>query len=361
MFLSDAFAEGHGEVVQLPAEDPAAFRVALQYIYTGCCTLDAESYFSVFETARRYELRSLLAACRRALKQFVKLNPATVYASVIEMDDEESVKEAESCIDAAAKKIFSSAEFRSAVRPQDMARLLRRDTLRIGEEQIYEAVSGAIHLQVCTSGWEDVVQQVRLPLLPIGMLTTTVRENGRFSDSMILDAISCISAPTELTSVAFTMRRMDSGGELPLSVFVDSCRPRHFFGRTSDCPRDSPTPIFHDIYKQGGAFSAKHCEIRLLPGGEVWLVDLTSTGNVFVIAAGHSERVALSVPLPSSTLSSMGGLKCVRLYHGQTIRLGNNHQDAREYVVTFPEGGREDSCLPEQSRLRSASKLDIWK
>ncbi|XP_063889142.1 BTB/POZ domain-containing protein 9-like isoform X1 [Scylla paramamosain] len=192
--LFGGLRESHQAVVEIKDTNLTAFKVLLRYIYTGWVSLGSEKEETVLEIlglAHQYGFEDLEAAICDYLKDALCIpNVCVIYdmATLYSLCNLKAV--CEDFMDKNALPILNHESFYS-LSPSALKAIISRDSFCAPEVHIFQGVYEWVERSTDLSPeqTQEILSQIRLPLISLSDLLNVVRPTGLISPDQILDAI----------------------------------------------------------------------------------------------------------------------------------------------------------------------------
>ncbi|XP_035688764.1 kelch-like protein diablo [Branchiostoma floridae] len=193
-----------------PSVTAAAFRLLLEFLYTGQLVMSLENVYEVLAVANHLQVQSALRLCGDFITQTLRESQFDMakYSRGTQVADLYNLKTLQESLDTVIAEDFmevtSSHDFLEYATKDEMIRLLQLETLAApSEQQVYEAAlrwltHDTSHMEHAAA----VLSHVRLALLDIGLLYGLLRtELGTIEEcrNLILEAMAYHSLPTTET------------------------------------------------------------------------------------------------------------------------------------------------------------------
>ncbi|XP_027226224.2 BTB/POZ domain-containing protein 9 [Penaeus vannamei] len=192
--LFGGLRESHQTEVEIKDTNLTAFKVLLKYIYTGWVSLNSEKEETVLDIlglAHQYGFEDLESAICDYLKDTLCiLNICVIYdmASLYNLSNLKAV--CEDFMDKNALSILNHESFYS-LSPTALKAIISRDSFCALEVHIFQGVHEWVerNSDLSQEQIQDILSQIRLPLISLTDLLNVVRPTSLISPDQILDAI----------------------------------------------------------------------------------------------------------------------------------------------------------------------------
>lgn len=192
--LFGGLRESHQAEVEIKDTNLTAFKVLLRYIYTGWVSLGSEKEETVLEIlglAHQYGFEDLESAICDYLKDALCIpNVCVIYdmATLYSLCNLKAV--CEDFMDKNALPILNHESFYS-LSPSALKAIISRDSFCAPEVHIFQGVYEWVerNADLTPEQIQEILSQIRLPLISLSDLLNVVRPTGLISPDQILDAI----------------------------------------------------------------------------------------------------------------------------------------------------------------------------
>lgn len=207
------------DVLQVPEWSPEAFRAMLGYMHSGVVEANALVVPEVLQLADYFQLDGLKTHCRNFLSaNLTSENAAVVLGIATQLGDQELHDACREFCLTHAEQVFNAGGF-VALRQLELVDLLGDEDLNADEWCVYQAaIKWLDRPGVPDRAADELLSCVRLPLLT-GEQLRAVREDGRVSEKLLLDATLCklVGEPLPERSSAFAFDECAKGHSVRLS------------------------------------------------------------------------------------------------------------------------------------------------
>ena len=216
--LYGGLRETNEREITVPNTPADIFISMMEYIYTGCIEIPAESAMNLLNAANMYGLLSLMKSCSACIQE--NLNASNVCEIMVQSAAFADITNL--CmhfIEENSTEVFMSKNIRHLT-PNILAMVLQSDNLAINEIELYEGIvewgryqceayhTGAGEEKVSLEDMlSDVIPHIRLPLISASDLVKIVKPTGVVPTDMYLEAIEYHAAPDEVDRSAPAYRR----------------------------------------------------------------------------------------------------------------------------------------------------------
>lgn len=198
----DAMFNGHmaseeEEDIDLPDVEPAAFIELLRFLYTDEVRIGPETVMTTLYTAKKYAVPSLEKQCVDFLKQNLSSDNAFMLLTQARLFDETVL--AQMCLETIDKNTADAltAEGFRDIDHETLSMVLERDTLRIREASLFEAVvrwgRAECQRQFLADSSENLrsilrkaLELIRFPLMTVEEFATEVAQSGILTDKEVV-------------------------------------------------------------------------------------------------------------------------------------------------------------------------------
>eukprot|EP00746_Dinoflagellata_sp_MGD_P007777 gnl/MRDRNA2_/MRDRNA2_115466_c0_seq1.p1 gnl/MRDRNA2_/MRDRNA2_115466_c0~~gnl/MRDRNA2_/MRDRNA2_115466_c0_seq1.p1 ORF type:complete len:356 (-),score=63.77 gnl/MRDRNA2_/MRDRNA2_115466_c0_seq1:162-1229(-) len=171
--------------------DPKAFREFLIFLHVGKCEVTSHNVCDLYEVADYFNEVEIKSACMLFLAR--ESLTAKILCSRINLAEKYSLEalhnQCTEYILAHAEDVLSNPERVSMLPASYMHKLLSSDKTCSEEGNLFEAL---VHWHQTHPDYsiDDLLQFIRLPLIPTSEIMTKVQESGLFSTQTLLDAVA---------------------------------------------------------------------------------------------------------------------------------------------------------------------------
>ncbi|KRT81158.1 BTB And C-terminal Kelch domain containing protein [Oryctes borbonicus] len=219
--------------IELPDVEPAAFKNLLRFIYLDQASVGPENVMTTLYTAKKYSIQNLEKHCVEFLECNLCGENAFLLLSQARLFDESKL--ILNCLDVIDKKTQDSlnSEGFLEIDYDTLQFVLERDTLRIREVRLYEAVIKWADAQCIRKGLEgnnenrrevlkDTINLIRYPLMSIEEFAAGPAQSGLLTDSQIVRLFLYYTLnPKPMTEFSDTPRCCMTGRECIISRFLE--------------------------------------------------------------------------------------------------------------------------------------------
>ncbi|VDM54020.1 unnamed protein product [Angiostrongylus costaricensis] len=340
--------------IELPDVEVPAFRSLLRFLYSDEVEIGPESVITTLYTAKKYAVPAMESACVEFLKQNLGADNAFMLLTQARLFDEQQL--AKLCLEIIDKNTYDAlnGEGFTDIDLDTLCAVLARDTLRIREAQLFQAVVRWSSEECARRGLEattenrravlgHAVQLIRFPLMTVEEFAQSAGEtqSGLLTDREVVNLFLYFTVNPK-PSIGFNdnPRCSVAGKELVVSRF------QRIEGRWgySGTPDRIKFTVDRKIYVVGfglyGAIHGSHeyqCIIQVIHCGTGKVLAQNDTS--FICDGSSSTcRVSFREPVeitPGVTYIASACLKGVDSHYGTKGLRRIVHQSATGGVVTF--------------------------
>ncbi|CAJ0601224.1 unnamed protein product [Cylicocyclus nassatus] len=338
--------------IELPDVEVPAFRALLRFLYSDEVEIGPESVMTTLYTAKKYAVPAMETACVEFLKQSLGADNAFMLLTQARLFDEPQL--AKLCLEIIDKNTFEAlnGEGFTDIDLETLCLVLARDTLRIKEAQLFQAVVRWSTEECARRGLEPTtenrravlgraVQLIRFPLMTVEEFAQSAAQSGLLTDREVVNLFLYFTVNPK-PSIGFNdnPRCSVAGKELVVSRF------QRIDGRWgySGTPDRIKFTVDRKIYVVGfGLYGAIHgpheyqCTIQIIHCGTGKVLAQNDTS--FVCDGSSSTcRVSFREPVeitPGVTYIASACLKGMDSHYGTKGLRRIVHQSASGGVVTF--------------------------
>lgn len=231
--------------IELPDVEPSAFRNLLRFLYTDQVSIEPDTVMTTLYTAKKYAVPALEKQCVAFLESNLCSDNAFLLLSQARLFDESKLILL--CLDTIDKNTQESlyADGFLDIDNETLELVLKRDTLRIREVKLYEAVlrwadmeCQRLDIPNNAVNRREVLKQcvnlIRYPLMTIEEFATGPAQSGLLSDEQIVSLFLYFTLnPKPLTIFSDAPRCCMTGREFIASRFLE-VESRWGYSGTSD-------------------------------------------------------------------------------------------------------------------------------
>ncbi|KAJ1359017.1 BTB/POZ domain-containing protein 2, variant 2 [Parelaphostrongylus tenuis] len=338
--------------IELPDVEVPAFRSLLRFLYSDEVEIGPESVITTLYTAKKYAVPAMESACVEFLKQSLGADNAFMLLTQARLFDEQQL--AKLCLEIIDKNTYDAlnGEGFTDIDLDTLCVVLARDTLRIREAQLFQAVVRWSTEECARRGLEattenrravlgHAVQLIRFPLMTIEEFAQSAAQSGLLTDREVVNLFLYFTVNPK-PSIGFNdnPRCSVAGKELVVSRF------QRIEGRWgySGTPDRIKFTVDRKIYVVGfglyGAIHGSHeyqCIIQVIHCGTGKVLAQNDTS--FICDGSSSTcRVSFREPVeitPGVTYIASACLKGMDSHYGTKGLRRIVHQSATGGVVTF--------------------------
>eukprot|EP00096_Caligus_rogercresseyi_P011835 TRINITY_DN4795_c0_g1_i4.p1 TRINITY_DN4795_c0_g1~~TRINITY_DN4795_c0_g1_i4.p1 ORF type:complete len:629 (-),score=167.77 TRINITY_DN4795_c0_g1_i4:651-2537(-) len=190
--LYGGMKESHSAEIELKDTPVRAFKHLLRYVYTGNLALSSlsdESLIEILELADIYGFQNLETSISEYLESNLnEKNVCYIYDTASLYDLRTLSAACLAFLDQKASNVILDESF-TTLSPAALKNIISRDSFCAAEVDIFKAIVRWAQVNPSDSGHADILQYIRLPLMPTADLLNVVRSSGFIASDVILDAI----------------------------------------------------------------------------------------------------------------------------------------------------------------------------
>lgn len=338
--------------IELPDVEVPAFRALLRFLYSDEVEIGPESVMTTLYTAKKYAVPAMETACVEFLKQSLGADNAFMLLTQARLFDEPQL--AKLClekIDKCTSEALNGEGF-TDIDLETLCLVLARDTLRVKEAQLFQAVVRWSTEECARRGLDPTaenrravlgraVQLIRFPLMTVEEFAQSAAQSGLLTDREVVNLFLYFTVNPK-PSIGFNdnPRCSGAGKELVVSRF-QRIEGRWGYSGTPDRIKFTvDKKIFVVGFGLYGAIHGPHeyqCVIQIIHCGTGKVLAQNDTS--FVCDGSSSTcRVSFRVPVeitPGVTYIASACLKGMDSHYGTKGLRRIVHQSAAGGVVTF--------------------------
>uniref|UniRef100_A0A7I4YK11 BTB domain-containing protein n=1 Tax=Haemonchus contortus TaxID=6289 RepID=A0A7I4YK11_HAECO len=338
--------------IELPDVEVPAFRALLRFLYSDEVEIGPESVMTTLYTAKKYAVPAMESACVEFLKQSLGADNAFMLLTQARLFDEPQL--AKLCLEIIDKNTAEAlnGEGFTDIDLEALCLVLARDTLRVKEAQLFQAVVRWSTEECARRGLEPTtenrravlgraVQLIRFPLMTVEEFAQSAAQSGLLTDREVVNLFLYFTVNPK-PSIGFNdnPRCSGAGKELVVSRF-QRIEGRWGYSGTPDRIKFTvDRKIFVVGFGLYGAIHGPHeyqCVIQIIHCGTGKVLAQNDTS--FVCDGSSSTcRVSFRVPVeitPGVTYIASACLKGMDSHYGTKGLRRIVHQSAAGGVVTF--------------------------
>ncbi|CAJ0936107.1 unnamed protein product, partial [Mesorhabditis belari] len=210
--------------IELPDVEPCAFLSLLRFLYSDEVSIGPDSVMTTLYTAKKYAVPALETACVDFLKKSLAADNAFMLLTQARLFDEPQLTEL--CLEKIDKDTVSAlnAESFTEIDHDTLCLVLARDTLRVKESQLFQAVV-AWAKEECQRRDESptsenkraiigkALQLIRFPLMTIEEFAQTAAQSGLLTDRQMVELFMYYTVNPKPQTVFIERPRSVMGGK----------------------------------------------------------------------------------------------------------------------------------------------------
>ena len=217
---SASFADSQSAALELPELCATCFEAALEYVYTGSCSIDEAGLQTLLEVAGRLQLASLQGVVAEALEARLSVSNCVETWSFA---SDAALVRLEAAATAFVLKHFAEVSLGASLSPEMMGVLLRSEDIEASEEAVFSALVRWLRAQPKSAREEGAVaallEHVRFAAMDQKFVRETVEQEPLMKNVPALTVLAqALREGLSKEGTARSLPRLPQGGEWVLEA-----------------------------------------------------------------------------------------------------------------------------------------------